>query len=89
MQNEEGMPMLYLGLPCIIAQCLHNINADYETKLNITAERLLIIIEETKLYFVKILHAMAIHGSLKPAKAILPKNCRKSIKLTQTKLRLY
>ena len=55
-------------------------NYDNDKKLNKSST-------ETKRYFLKMLTAMATHGTLQSAKAILPKNKRSSNKLTRKKVK--
>ena len=88
MHHDEGIPMLYFDQLATIAKHLDSIKYDITISENKNIQNANTTINETKSYFIKMLDAMAKHGTLKAAKAILPKNRRSSTKLTRRKLKM-
>ena len=86
LHHEKGIPMLYFDQLSTIANRLKQIKIQQDNPSNMS-HKLETSSTETKRYFIKMLHAMAQHGTLKAAKAILPKNKRTSTHLTRRKLK--
>ena len=86
LHHEKGIPMLYFDQLSTIAGHLQHIKMLQSTNYN-NDKKLDKSSKETKRYFLKMLNAMATHGTLRSAKAILPKNKRSSNKLTRRKLK--
>ena len=79
--------MLYFDQLVSIADHLHNIKHDMspsaEQQTNILNKS-----QESKNVVKKIINAFTTHGTIKAIKAILPKNKRRSNRLTRQKLKL-
>ena len=88
MHHDEDIPMLYFDQLATIAKHLDSIKYDTTISETKNLQKANTTINETKSYFIKMLDAMAKHGTLKSAKAILPKNRRSSTKLTRRKLKM-
>ena len=86
LHHEQGIPTLYFDQLTTVTNCLNQIKTQHIPNDN-KLQKLDKSSNETKRYFLKMLHAMATHGTLRAAKAILPKNKRASTKLTQRKLK--
>ena len=87
LHHEHGIPMLYFDQLATIQKHLTQLRlaqtSDTPPKINrIDASN-----SETHKYFLKMLHAVKTYGTLRAAKAILPKNKRSSTKLTRRKLK--
>ena len=87
MHHEQGLPMMYFDQLATISKHLQNIKHETINNTDPTISKIDDSPNQTKKYFLKMLHAVATQGTLRAAKAILPKNKRSSTKLTRRKLK--
>lgn len=83
--------MMYFDQLAMISKNLHHIkNHTNDNQMIPTSTKIDDSLSHTKKqYLLKMLHAVATQGTLRGAKAILPKNKRSSPKLTCRKLKNY
>ena len=84
---EQGIPMMYFDQLSTISKHLHNIKHDSILDSTSTISKLNSSKRQTQRYLTKMLQAVRTHGTIKAAKAILPKNKRSSTMLTRRKLK--
>ena len=86
--QDKGLPMLYFDQLSTIAQHLKDIDTDKNSSHSTSdINKLEKSNNETNRYILKMIDAIKQYGTIKSAKAILPKNKRSSNRLTRRKLK--
>lgn len=84
--HEEGVPLMYFDQLATINQHLNDIKYDTSSNTSSIIQKIESNTESTNTYLHKILQTYAKYGTLRSIKGILPKNKRRSTKLTRRKL---
>ena len=87
LHHEHGVPMMYFDQLARISKHLHNIKNDISDQDESTQTKLDNSSDQSHQYLIKMLRAFEKYGTIRAAKAILPKNRRNSTKLTRRKLK--
>ena len=87
LHHEHGIPMLYFDQLATISKHLSQLNNQQISNNTPIINQIDQSNDEQNKYLLKMMHAFKTFGTLRAAKAILPKNKRSSTKLTRQKLK--